>query len=78
VWFCRMELKRTKPKTRTKMGQAPKENRYPMKDIFWNIRGLGKRGRKQSLVDVIKNMMSTLLVFRKLKLGSFPIVTSLH
>jgi hypothetical protein len=26
-----------------------------MKDIFWNIRGLGTKGRKQCVIDVIRN-----------------------
>jgi exonuclease III len=42
-----------------------------MKDIFWNIRGMGKTGKKQCLIDLIKEHDLDFLGVQETKLEQF-------
>jgi hypothetical protein len=39
------------------MGQAPQEKGDQMKEIFWNVRGLGKKGRQQRISDLCRQTL---------------------
>jgi hypothetical protein len=41
-------------KRKAKRGKHPKKKRWKMKGIFWNIRGLGKKGRTQCVAEIIR------------------------